>query len=38
MVDRGVFEGFSRGGSPIKKTYDGNLESLLKTVSSPPAK
>lgn len=38
LVDQGVFEGFSRGGNPIAKTYNGDKESLLKTVSAPPAK
>jgi hypothetical protein len=36
-VDEGVFEGLKRGGKAITKTYNGNLDSLLKQVKSPPA-
>ncbi|NRD21277.1 glycosyl hydrolase family 17 [Winogradskyella eckloniae] len=35
MVDEGVFEGLTRDGKPITKTYDGNLEMLMKTVLVP---
>lgn len=38
LVDSGIFEGLSRGGNPITKTFDGNLEELLKTVALPPVK
>lgn len=35
-VDKGVFEGLSRGGNPIVKTYTGNQDSLLRTILAPP--
>jgi exo-beta-1,3-glucanase (GH17 family) len=38
LVDAGVFEGLSRGGLPITKTFDGNKEALMKTVLPPPAR
>lgn len=38
LVDRGTFEGLSRGGNPITKTYDGNREALLEDVLLPPVK
>lgn len=37
LVDQGTFEGLSRGGNPISKTYDGNEEALLEEVAMPPA-
>ena len=37
MVDQGTFEGLTRNGFPITKTYDGNLDSLKKYVFAPPA-
>ncbi|MDX1472150.1 MAG: glycosyl hydrolase family 17, partial [Flavobacteriaceae bacterium] len=37
-VDNGVFEGLTRNGNPITKTYDGNKEMLLKDVAIPPLK
>jgi exo-beta-1,3-glucanase (GH17 family) len=36
QVDAGVFEGLTRGGFPITKTYGGNVDSLLKSVKTPP--
>ena len=36
LVDRGVFEGLTRNGNTITKTYDGNLEALLEEVLVPP--
>ncbi len=36
LVDRGVFEGLTRGGNPISKTYDGNKKALLEEVLIPP--
>ncbi len=36
MVDEGVFDGLTRGGMPITKTFNGNLEELMKTVKVPP--
>lgn len=36
MVDDGVFDGLTRGGNPIVKTFDGNKEDLMKTILVPP--
>ena len=36
MVDDGVFDGLTRGGNAIEKTFDGNKEALMKTVLVPP--
>lgn len=38
MVDDGTFEGLSRGGNPITKSFGGDKEALMKTVSVPPTK
>lgn len=38
LVDKGVFNGLTRGGNPIVKTYKGNKEGLLLEVSMPPVK
>lgn len=38
LVDEGVFDGLTRGGSPIVKTHNGDLSALLKTVKSPAFK
>ena len=38
LVDQGVFSGLTRGGNPIQKTYNGNLEELMNTVKMPPEK
>lgn len=38
LVDQGVFEGLSRNGNPIGKTYNGDKESLMKEVLVPPLK
>jgi len=35
-VDAGVFDGLSRDGMPITKTYNGDLDSLLQDVLVPP--
>mmetsp|Transcript_23255 Transcript_23255/g.26944 ORF Transcript_23255/g.26944 Transcript_23255/m.26944 type:complete len:430 (-) Transcript_23255:172-1461(-) len=35
LVDKGVFEGLTRGGKKIIKTFNGNKESLMKTVLVP---
>ncbi|GAB2502479.1 glycoside hydrolase family 17 protein [Algoriphagus taiwanensis] len=37
MVDQGIFKDLTRDGNPITKTFDGNKESVLKTVLAPPA-
>ena len=36
MVDSGIFEGLTRNGNPIVKTYDGEKEKLMKDVLVPP--
>lgn len=38
LVDDGVFEGLSRSGNPITKTYKGNKNKLMKEVALPPFK
>ena len=35
-VDSGVFNDLSRGGNSIVKTYNGDLEALLRTSNIPP--
>ena len=35
LVDKGVFEGLSRGGKPILKTYDGDKNALMEDVLRP---
>jgi exo-beta-1,3-glucanase (GH17 family) len=37
-VDKGVFQGLTRGKNAIEKTYGGNIENLLLEVSMPPVK
>jgi len=36
MVDEGVFDGLTRNGLPITKTYDGDKSKLMKDVLAPP--
>ncbi len=36
LVDEGIFEGLTRDGQPITKTYGGDLDSLLQDVLVPP--
>jgi exo-beta-1,3-glucanase (GH17 family) len=36
LVDAGVFDGLTRNGKPITKTYNGDIDSLLKDVMVPP--
>ena len=38
LVDQGIFDGLTRGGNPITKTYNGNKEALLLEVELPPTK
>lgn len=38
MVDKGAFEGLTRGGKPITKTYDGDREAMIKEVLVAPSK
>jgi len=35
LVDAGVFDGLTRDGHPITKTYQGNVQLLLESVSVP---
>jgi len=37
LVDQGVFEGLTRNGNPITKTYNGDKEELMKDVLTPDA-
>ena len=37
LVDQGVFEGLTRNGNPITKTYNGDINALMKDVLVPPA-
>ena len=38
LVDNGVFDGLTRNGNPITKTYNGNKDALLLEVELPPLK
>jgi exo-beta-1,3-glucanase (GH17 family) len=38
LVDQGVFKGKGRNGQPITKTYNGNLNELMKDVHVPEMK
>lgn len=38
LVEQGVFEGLTRGGDPIEKSFGGNLQALLSDVQPPPEK
>ena len=38
LVDNGSFDNVTRGGKPITKTYDGNLQLLFKDLLLPPIK
>lgn len=38
LVDKGVFEGLTRGGQGITKTFEGDTTALLQTVSAPKRK
>ncbi len=38
LVDEGTFEGLTRGGNPIVKTYNGDKDALLKEVLVPAIK
>lgn len=37
QVDAGIFDGLTRDGRSITKTYDGNLDSLMRDVLTPPS-
>ncbi|WP_452603184.1 glycosyl hydrolase family 17 protein [Pontimicrobium sp. MEBiC06410] len=36
LVDKGIFNGLTRNGNTIVKTYNGNKQELMKTVLVPP--
>ena len=36
MVDEGVFDGLTRNGKPITKTFGGDKEALMETLLVPP--
>ena len=36
-VDKGTFNGLTRNGNPITKTYNGDKEALMKDVEVPPS-
>ncbi|MBE0637442.1 MAG: glycosyl hydrolase family 17 [Bacteroidales bacterium] len=36
MLDEGVFDGLTRNGKPITKTYNGDREAMMKEVKAPP--
>ncbi|MGB5509199.1 glycosyl hydrolase family 17 protein [Robiginitalea sp.] len=36
-VDQGVFQGLTRNGNPIEKTFGGNRDSLMQGVLIPPS-
>jgi len=36
LVDAGVFEGLTRDGNPITKTFNGDFEAMMETVLVPP--
>lgn len=38
LVDQGIFEGLTRDGKPITKTFGGDMEALMNTVEAPPLK
>ncbi len=36
LVDEGIFDGLTRDGMPITKTFDGDKDAMMKTVKVPP--
>jgi len=36
LVDKGVFKGLTRNGKPITKTYEGNIDLLMKNILEIP--
>lgn len=38
LVDQGVFNNLTRGGNPIRKSFKGNKDALIKGILSPPMK
>lgn len=37
LVDQGVFNGLTRDGQPITKTFNGDREAMMQTVKAPPS-
>jgi exo-beta-1,3-glucanase (GH17 family) len=37
LVDEGIFNGFTRDGNKITKSYKGNIDSLLADILTPPS-
>lgn len=37
QVDHGTFDGLTRGGKPIVKTFDGHKEAMMQSVQNPAA-
>ena len=35
-VDAGVFDGLTRDGKPITKTFGGDVDAMMETVLVPP--
>jgi len=38
LLDQGAFRGLTRGGRPLRKSWNGQLDSLLTAVEIPPLK
>lgn len=38
LVDKGVFKGLTRNGKPITKTFNGDIDTMMKDVLVPPMK
>ena len=38
LVDEGVFDGLSRDGNPVRKSFNGEFETLMETVHTTPLK
>ncbi|ACL69182.1 family 16 glycosylhydrolase [Halothermothrix orenii] len=36
LVDKGIFDGLTRDGNPVKKTYNGDESALMEDVLTPP--
>ncbi len=36
LVDKGIFDGLTRNGNPITKTFDGNKDAMMEEVLLPP--
>jgi hypothetical protein len=35
-VDKGTFEGLTRGGNPVEKTFGGNESKIIENLNPPP--